>query len=469
MRWTARDLRSLAVGLAYLAPALLIFVVFVFIPLGRTFYLSFYSTRSTGLVTSFNGIDHYIDLITSQTFRSSLLATGLFASYAVPIGIALGLVLAVLLNQRLRGISVFRTMMASTIAISAAVGSLIWLLLFNPSLGLLNYVLSLVGVRGPEWLIQPTIAIVAVSITTIWLTLGTNIIVLLAGLQGIPEEIYAAARLDGARRARKVGSYLLLTVVSVLVAFPLLLALSYSFMSEFDIATFPPPVIPAHPSLDNYGKVLATIPIGRYLLNSFIVSTAVVIGQLITASLAAYAFSFLIFRGRQVLFFLFLSTLMIPWEATIIPNYMTIRSLGWLDTYQGLAVPFMATAFGTFLLRQAFMQIPRELWDAARIDGSTTFRFLREIVIPLSRPALGTIAIYGFLSTYNQYFWPLLITNETLMRTTQVGIAQLRFEESLRWGLVMAGVIMVAVPTLALLVLGQRQLIRGLTAGAVKG
>src|SRR5256886_7129553 len=188
---------------------------------------------------------------------------------------------------------------------------------------------------------------------------------------------------------RKVGSYLLLTVVSVLVAFPLLLALSYSFMSEFDIATFPPPVIPAHPSLDNYSKVLATIPIGRYLLNSFIVSTAVVIGQLITASLAAYAFSFLIFRGRQVLFFLFLATLMIPWEATIIPNSMTIRSLGWLDTYQGLAVPFMATGFRTLPLRQDIMQIPRELLDAARIDGSTTFRFLREIVIPLSRPALG--------------------------------------------------------------------------------
>src|SRR6266568_3217606 len=202
MRWSARDVRSLAVGLAYLAPALSIFVVFVFIPLGRTFYLSFYNTRSTGAITTFNGIDHYIDLVTSETFRSTLLATALFALYTVPLGIALGLILAVLLNQRLRGISVFRTMMASTIAISAAVGSLIWLLLFNPSLGLLNYVLSLIGVHGPAWLIQPTIAIIAVSITTIWLTLGTNIIVLLAGLQGIPEEIYEAARLDGARGAR---------------------------------------------------------------------------------------------------------------------------------------------------------------------------------------------------------------------------------------------------------------------------
>lgn len=270
-------------------------------------------------------------------------------------------------------------------------------------------------------------------------------------------------------RIGTVLSYALLVVGSLLVAFPLLLALSYSFMSEAEIATFPPPVLPTRPTLDNYAQVFESIPIGRYLLNSFVVSSAVVVGQLITASLAAYAFSFLVFRGRQLLFFLFLSTLMIPWEATIIPNYMTIRTIGWLDTYQGLSVPFMATAFGTFLLRQAFLQIPRELWDSARIDGASSLRFFLSMVIPLSRPALGTVAIYGFLSTYNQYFWPLLITNQTLMRTTQVGIAQLRFEETLRWGLVMAGVIMVAVPTLALLVAGQRQLIRGLTAGAVKG
>lgn len=270
-------------------------------------------------------------------------------------------------------------------------------------------------------------------------------------------------------RRRPYGTYLLLAISSLLVAFPLLLAVSYSFMSESEIATFPPPLLPSQPTLDNYSNVLAAIPIGRYLLNSFIVSGAVVAGQLVTASLAAFAFSFLTFRGRRLLFFVFLSTLMIPWEATIIPNYITVRSIGWLDTYQGLAVPFMATAFGTFLLRQAFLQIPRELHDSARIDGASSFRFLRSVVLPLSRPALGTVAIYAFLSTYNQYFWPLLITNQPLMRTTQVGIAQLRFEETLRWGLVMAGVVMVAVPTLALLVIGQRQLIRGLTAGAVKG
>lgn len=202
MRWTSRDARAFGTGLAYLAPSLVLFAAFVFIPLAQSVWLSFHNTRATGAITTFAGLDHYLELLTSPAFRTGLVATTLFAVYTVPLGIALGLVLAVLLNQRLRGINVFRTMMSSTIAISAAVGALIWLLLLNPSLGLLNYVLSLVGVRGPEWLIQPTTAIIAVSLTTIWLTLGTNIIVLLAGLQGVPEEIYEAARLDGARGLR---------------------------------------------------------------------------------------------------------------------------------------------------------------------------------------------------------------------------------------------------------------------------
>jgi sn-glycerol 3-phosphate transport system permease protein len=202
MGWKSRDVRAFGIGLAYLAPSLILFAAFVFIPLAQSIVLSFFNTRATGVATTFAGLDHYIELLTSPAFRTGLLATTLFAVYTVPIGIALGLVLAVMLNQRLRGINVFRTMMSSTIAISAAVGALIWLLLLNPSLGLLNYILSLVGIPGPDWLIQPTTAIIAVSMTTIWLTLGTNIIVLLAGLQGVPEEIYEAARLDGARGLR---------------------------------------------------------------------------------------------------------------------------------------------------------------------------------------------------------------------------------------------------------------------------
>lgn len=202
MRGSSRDYRALLIGLLYLAPSLVLFVTFVFYPLVRTFILSLYNTRATGVPTTFAGLDQYLELFGATEFRTGMFATLIFALYTIPLGIALGLVLAVMLNQRLRGIGIFRTLMSSTIAISAAVGSLIWLLLFNPSLGLLNYVLSLVGIHGPEWLIQPTTAIVAVSITTIWLMLGTNIIVLLAGLQGVPEELYEAARIDGARGMR---------------------------------------------------------------------------------------------------------------------------------------------------------------------------------------------------------------------------------------------------------------------------
>ena len=283
----------------------------------------------------------------------------------------------------------------------------------------------------------------------------------------------AAVRLLPATQPRlrlsTLGLYLALALVSLLVAFPLLLAFSYSLMTESEIASYPPPILPSAPTLDNYWRAIASIPIGRYLLNSFIASSLVVVGQLVTASLAAFAFSFLRFRGKNLLFLIFISTMMVPWEATIIPNYITVRTLGWLDSYQGLSVPFMATAFGTFLLRQSFLQLPRDLFDAAVIDGASKLRFLWSVVLPLSRPALATLAVYGFLSTWNQYFWPLLITNQTLMRTTQVGIAQLRFEETLRWGYLMAGVVMVVLPTLALLLFGQRQLVRGLTAGAVKG
>ncbi len=198
MRLSARGRRDLRDGLLFLLPSIVLFSLFVFYPLGRTVYLSLFYTSPTGRLTAFAGLEQYADLLTSRVFHSSLVATSLFVLYAVPLGIAVALLLATLANRRIRGINVFRTLMTSTIAVSAAVGSLIWLLLFNPSLGLLNFVLSLVGVRGPNWLTELGTAVLSVSICTIWLTLGFSIIVLLAGLQGIPEELYEAAKIDGA-------------------------------------------------------------------------------------------------------------------------------------------------------------------------------------------------------------------------------------------------------------------------------
>jgi sn-glycerol 3-phosphate transport system permease protein len=250
--------------------------------------------------------------------------------------------------------------------------------------------------------------------------------------------------------------------------FPLFFSLSLALQGP----TLAPNLVPDFSNLD-WGVFNAAFQqepnLGRWILNSFVVALAVTIGQLITSALAAYALATLTFPGKMLFFFIFLGTLMIPWEATIVPNYLTVVQLGWKDSYQGLIAPFLASGFGIFLLRQYFLTIPRDLYEAAVIDGCGRFRYLVAILLPLSRPALGTLAVYAFLNTYNQYYWPLLVTDSSEWRTTQVGITAFRSTEVALYNLQMAGTLIVMVPTLILLVLGQRQLVRGLTAGALKG
>jgi len=266
-----------------------------------------------------------------------------------------------------------------------------------------------------------------------------------------------------------LGLYLILILVALIMIFPIWSAFNLSMMTDTEVGAYPPRQFPSGLRFTNFSRALKQAPLGRYLLNSVIQSTLVMAGQLLTASLAAYAFAFIDFKWRNFFFILFLSTMMIPWEATIIPNYLFIKQLGWTDTFQGLAIPFMATGFGTFLLRQFFLKIPSELQDAATMDGCGHLRFLVTIILPLARPALGTLAVYSFLQTYNQYLWPLLITNKSNMRTVQIGIALLQDEERLMINNIMAGVVFILIPTLVLFVVSNRQLIRGLTAGAVKG
>jgi sn-glycerol 3-phosphate transport system permease protein len=271
------------------------------------------------------------------------------------------------------------------------------------------------------------------------------------------------------RRLPVALAHIGMIAIAVVVLFPLLFAVSTSLKSAAELGRYPPSLWPHAPVLDNYGEALTKAPLGRFLLNSAVQSGAVTLGQLLTSSLAAFAFAFIEFPGRRALFFAFLGTLMVPLEVTLIPNYLTIRGLGWLDTYPALVAPFLATAFGTFLLRQFFLTIPRELADAARIDGCSRRRFLWTIVLPLARPALATLAIYAFLSTWNQYLWPLLVINSTAMRTVQIGLALLQSQEAVSWGLVMAGVVIIVLPTAVVFLLGYRHVVRGLTAGAVKG
>ena len=286
-------------------------------------------------------------------------------------------------------------------------------------------------------------------------------------------EVQTPQRID--RRPLRVGAvvqtvalYGVLGVVALLVILPLLFALSLSLQGP----TLSPTLLPDFGKLDwsAFSTVFREEPnLTRWIINSFVVSLAVTLGQLITSSLAAYALATMNFPGKIFFFFFFLGTLMIPWESTIIPNYLTITRLGWKDSYQGLILPFLATGFGIFLLRQYFLTIPRDLYEAAVLDGCGYARYLWSIMLPLSRPALATLAVYTFLNTWNQYYWPLLIVDSPEWRTTQIGITAFRSSEVTVYNLQMASTIIVMLPALILLVLGQRQLVRGLTAGALKG
>ena len=266
---------------------------------------------------------------------------------------------------------------------------------------------------------------------------------------------------------RKSVTYLLLILAGLVMMFPILYALSISFMSGAEVLAGK--LIPKSFSFSNYQSAFERVPLLHFLLNSFVVSISVTVGQVVVSALAAFAFVFIPFKGREAIFFLFISTMMIPWEATMVPNFITVQRLGWINQYAGLTVPFFALAFGTFLLRQQFKTIPQELYEASQVAGISRFRFLWNVVLPVSRTSLVTLSVYSFLTTWNMYLWPLLVTNTEQVRTVQIGLKQMQSQEvSSDWGVVMAAVIVVILPTLLLLFVGQKHLQKGLTQGAIK-
>jgi sn-glycerol 3-phosphate transport system permease protein len=273
--------------------------------------------------------------------------------------------------------------------------------------------------------------------------------------------------IDEPRGARKAGRYLLLCIVAFVVLFPIYTTVIAALKPGDQVLQRP--LVPGPFTLEVLGDAWTDGRLGRYLFNSFVVAAIITIAQVVTSLLAAYAFAMLDFPGRNLLFVVFLATLLVPTEATLVVNRRTVDSLGWLNTYQGLAVPFLATAFGTFLLRQVFLGLPRDLRDAAAIDGVGHLGFLRHVAVPLVRPTLGALALFSFLGAWNQYLWPNLITTDEDMNTVQSGLRLLRSSSLDEPNLLMAGTIIAAIPIFVVLLVFQRQLVRGLTSGAVKG
>ena len=242
-------------------------------------------------------------------------------------------------------------------------------------------------------------------------------------------------------------------IVCLFMLFPLLYTISVAFMPSGELYTMAMNIVPKHPTLENFVEAFHKIPLG----------------QIVTCSLAAFAFSFLNFKGKNVLFMLVMATMMVPGEATIISNYLTVGSLGLLDTYIVLILPSLTSAMGIFLFRQFYMTFPISLYESAKLDGCGNLRFIVKILMPLTKSAMGAMAVYTFINAWNMYMWPLLVTGSDIKRTVQIGISMLNSVDAQSITLMLAGVVMIIIPSISIFIVGQKALIKGMFSGAVKG
>jgi sn-glycerol 3-phosphate transport system permease protein len=279
----------------------------------------------------------------------------------------------------------------------------------------------------------------------------------------------AARRSDVASPARRVGWYVVLSLLSLIVLFPVYMALLRALSNPVAYVLGGSPPYPVEPQWGVWVDAFTRGGLGAKLALSALATGIIVAAQLVTSILAAYAFAFLEFPFKRVVFAGFMATLLLPIEVTLIPNVGTMQSHGLMNSVPALTLPFLATAFGTFLIRQGFMGVPRDLRDAAALDGFGHLAFLRRVAVPVTRPVIASFTLIAFLGAWNQYTWPRAVTTESRYETVQIGLRTLTALSPETSNLGFAGALIAAVPVVALLIVFQRHLIRGLTAGAVKG
>lgn len=267
---------------------------------------------------------------------------------------------------------------------------------------------------------------------------------------------------------KKVIFYLFLILGAFIMLIPFLWMLSTSFKNSGATMVFPPEFIPKDPTFENYQKVTEMFPMIRFLWNSLFVAVLTTLGQIVFSSMAAYAFARMQFRGRDKLFLLYLATMMVPTQVTMIPQFILIKELGWLDSYQALIIPTMFGVFGTFLMRQAMLSIPRELEEAAFMDGASHFKVFMNVCLPLVKPTIATLGIFTFMSSWNNFLWPLIAISSRDLATLPLGLSLLEGRWGTDWGLMMAGVVISVVPILIVYLFAQKYFIQGMTMSGMK-
>jgi multiple sugar transport system permease protein len=263
--------------------------------------------------------------------------------------------------------------------------------------------------------------------------------------------------------------YAVLILGAVIMAFPFYWMITTAFKGLSESVAIPPTLWPTKWIWTNFIDAWQAAPFPRYFLNTVIMAVGSTVGTLITGALAAYAFARMRFFGKDVLFMMFLMTMMIPFEVTLIPDFLIIRTLHWYNTYTALIVPWTASVFSIFLLRQFFMSLPKELYEATILDGGTHFQFLYRVAIPLAIPALITVAIFSFLGSWNSLLWPLIVTSSPNLRPIQVGLSAFQGEAGSYYNLLMAGATLAILPIVILFLVAQKQFVEGIARSGIKG
>lgn len=262
---------------------------------------------------------------------------------------------------------------------------------------------------------------------------------------------------------------LALLSVGIVMLYPFLWMLSASVKSSDLVLQYPPKLIPTSFHFENFVQVFTEIPFARYMVNSLIVAVGVTAFALLFHAMAGYALACLRFPGREPIFIGILSTMMIPFYSIVVPLFILIRYLGWMDSYAGLILPWIPHAFGIFLLRQYFLSFPKELSEAATVDGCTPIGVFFRIALPVAKSMLAALAIIFFISNWDRFLWPLLVTNSPEMRVIQLGIVQFKGQYVVNWHLIMAASVVACVPTLLLFAFLQNKIVEGIATSGIKG
>ena len=284
----------------------------------------------------------------------------------------------------------------------------------------------------------------------------------------------AIQKLPSQRQNQRIADGLAFTILALLSIFwliPFLWMVLSSFKTLPDIYQYPPAFFPKYLMYPNYIEAWQRMPFGQFFSNSMIISVSVVLGQLFTCSLAGYAFARLRFPGREIIFFGYVATMMVPFAVIMIPLFILMRQIGWVNTHSALIIPALFSPWGTFLMRQFMLTLPRELEDAARIDGCTFFGIYWRIVLPLCQPVLATLGIFTFLGEWNSFLWPLIIINSMDLRTLPLGLAAFQAMSMIKtpWHLIMAASTFSVIPVIIVFLLGQKYYVQGIATTGIKG